>query len=628
MPDELTINCEGSRNLQVHEAVRLEAVGRDAHNDFEWTLYDTKSDRRVKEAVFKEVGESKQVVILRVPDRPGFYRVEVKAKGAATPGREFLSVRERPLSRGESVRFRGGGPITVDLQRSAIVDTPDLALWHAIRVSTERLGFEHYQRWMERLFCSKDNVSSAIEHFVERSMPAPPLVAYQMVKFATEAFLLTHTGVKLDLQAGFDDELNRRVAPDLADIDMSGLSEEERLERMGLDPGDSAPKLWKRYLEPDEDDDEQLKTLPYLALVRRNLPEWRLELNRDGVERVELCDKILATKFTRPTFLELIWSYWHEEGMLVQTMNAIAARFGNRGSGPRDPLAGLALDSLRPLSNLLWGYIQDESHRLTLGQRVSEYDHEYGLTLFGRAVPRLRSVDPRSRFLEAFHTLLHRSACFYRQDDDTTTIADPFPVLNALRDVHLLLAEGANNMYGDLPWTARSEMLMQQWLLSRSELGDFLPSRVAVAYAEDWMPKVDAMKRVQGWSDTSVRFFHDLGHFGEQIMLSIRFGNWSEVFDREQAGNWARFWRQEVQWYIHAYEAVTGVDLSADTADVRQAQRAPERFTQPAFLLRDRMAEQRRRVTRYAPHAQVGAGNGHEALPGLPAPRELEAEPR
>ena len=53
--------------------------------------------------------------------------------------------------------------------------------------------------------------------------------------------------------------------------------------------------------------------------------------------------------------------------------------------------------------------------------------------------------------------------------------------------------------------------------------------------------------------------------------------NWSNVIDREQAGNWARCWRQEVQWYIHAYQAVTGVDLSADMADVRQAEQARER---------------------------------------------------
>ena len=49
---------------------------------------------------------------------------------------------------------------------------------------------------------------------------------------------------------------------------------------------------------------------------------------------------------------------------------------------------------------------------------------------------------------------------FYKEDDDTTVIADGFPLLNALRETHLLLAEGAHNQFGDLPSTARAEMLM------------------------------------------------------------------------------------------------------------------------------------------------------------------------
>ena len=156
---------------------------------------------------------------------------------------------------------------------------------------------------------------------------------------------------------------------------------------------------------------------------------------------------------------------------------------------------------------------------------------------------------------------------------------------------------------------------MQQWLLARPELREFLPTRIMVAYPEEWMHRVDAMKRLQGWTDTSVRYFRDLAVFGEQIVLSIRFGNWSNVFDREQAGNWARYWRQEVQWYIHAYQSVTGVDLSADTADVRQAQLPPDRFTQPAFLLRDRLAEQRRRLPRLALQRDGARGPGRRGLP-------------
>ena len=80
--------------------------------------------------------------------------------------------------------------------------------------------------------------------------------------------------------------------------------------------------------------------------------------------------------------MELIWSYWHEEGMLVQTLNAILARFQNRRHRPtgRDPLARFDLDPLRPLNNLFWGWTQDEMHRLTVRRRAFEYDHEYGLT--------------------------------------------------------------------------------------------------------------------------------------------------------------------------------------------------------------------------------------------------------
>ena len=58
-------------------------------------------------------------------------------------------------------------------------------------------------------------------------------------------------------------------------------------------------------------------------------------------------------------------------------------------------------------------------------------------------------------------------------------------MLNALKETHLLLTEGAHNQYGDLPWTARHEMLMYQWILSRREVREFLPTRTMVAYTGD-----------------------------------------------------------------------------------------------------------------------------------------------
>ena len=103
-----------------------------------------------------------------------------------------------------------------------------------------------------------------------------------------------------------------------------------------------------------------------------------------------------------------------------------------------------------------------------------------------------------SQFLEAFHNLLHVASVFYQKDDDTTVLADAFPVLNALKEVHLILSQGAHNQFGDLPATARIEMLMQQWILARPEFAEFLPTRAMVAYPEPWMDRVDAMKKLQG----------------------------------------------------------------------------------------------------------------------------------
>jgi hypothetical protein len=278
--------------------------------------------------------------------------------------------------------------------------------------------------------------------------------------------------------------------------------------------------------------------------------------------------------------LELIWSYWHEEGMLVQTMNAITRRFQNlRGPSPLDPLGNLEIDPLRPLNNLVWGHIQDEQHRLTITRRVYEYDHHYGLRLIGKAVPEIRASDTRSKFLEAFHQLLHVCTIFFQQDDDTTVIADGFPVLNALREVNLILAQGAHNQFGDLPWTSRLEMLMEMWLLARPEIREFLRGRIMVPYPEPWMDAVDHMKSIQKWSDTSIREFRDLGVFGEQLLLSIRYDNWSVYNDANVAAAWARYWRQEIQRYIHSYRAVTGVDLNLE----------PVNSTMPSVLLQRRL---------------------------------------
>jgi hypothetical protein len=274
--------------------------------------------------------------------------------------------------------------------------------------------------------------------------------------------------------------------------------------------------------------------------------------------------------------------------MLAQAMNAVTRRFQNvRAPGGRDPLAHLEIDPLRPLNNILWGFIQDEFRRLTVKRRAYEYNHQYGLTLYGKAVSHMTPADSRSKFLEAFHNLLHLCSIFFKEDNDTTVIADGYPLLHALKEVHLLLAQGAQNQFGDLPWTARAEMLLQQWMLARPEIRDFLQSRAMVPYTQAWMPQVDTMKNLQAWSDVTVTNFSDLGTYGEQILLSVRYGDWIGINDEDSARNWARYWRPEIQGYLHAYRAVTGIDLTH-----------PKHVdsTMPAIHLQNRLMAQQQRA--------------------------------
>ncbi len=477
---------------------------------------------------------------------------------------------------GVDSRLQSG--INVSLQRSAIGATSDLPLWVVIRESTRGISFDNYLRFVDLVLCGETIPTGPGKQAYDslrrkRFLPFNDTDAYRLLKAATEAFLLVNGGVGGTSLGSFV----------FTNVDLSGI------DGIQFNPADLETS-WRQYLV-DVNGDTDL-TIPYLSLIRTKLADQPL-INRifweDETIRTarDACDGVLRNKLSQPFLTELIWSYWQEEGMLVQTLNAISRRFQNvrNPRGERDPLAMLEIDPLRPLNNLLWGYIQDEQHRLSVVRRAYEYDHHYGFSIEGRAVPHLRTADSRSKFLEAFHQLLHLSNLFFKQDDDTTVRADGFPILNALREVHLILSQGAHNQFGDLPSTARQEMLMQQFLLARPEFREFLPTRVMVAYPEPWMDRVDAMKTLQGWTDTSILHFNNLAIYAEQLLLSIRYGAWSQPdITAAQAAIWARFWRSQIQSYIHSYRAATGIDLAA-TARGSQVDSTP-----PSVHLRNRLA--------------------------------------
>jgi hypothetical protein len=469
-----------------------------------------------------------------------------------------------------------GPPVRVGLERTRVPATADQSLWSTIRYTTRSISFDSYVAFLEPIMCGQ--VTNAAVDAKRRSLPFPGVDAYALLKAATEVFLMANCGV---------DAPNDPAAADLkwAAIEHSG----EEAQRVGdAARAASLREDWDKFYRVGGPGG---RVIPYLDLIRRKLG---LPVVSDDSLGLAECYGVLQSKLTNPCMIELLWSYWHEEGMLVQTMNAITMRFQNRrAAGDRDPLATLEIDPLRALNQFLWGFVQDEQHRLTVVRRAYEYDHHYGFTLEGKAVPKPRTVDSRSKFLEAFHTLLYLCTKFYLEDDDTTRIADGFPLLNALKEVHLVLTEGGHNQYGDLPWNARLEMMMTQWLLARQEMREFIGGRIMVAYPETWMDRVDAMKSLQGWTDTNITHFRDLGIFGEQVLLAVRFGAWSTVILPEQAANWARYWRPEIQGYIHAYRAATGVDLSS--APPSDPKEAASRYTPPSTHLASRLAAQQRK---------------------------------
>lgn len=465
-----------------------------------------------------------------------------------------------------------GNSLDVTLHGTPTNTTNVQGFWEYLRRRTDAVSFSEYETFIERVLSAGDEtqkteaeLNGAVNRFhAATTKRLGGIDTYQLLRAATEAFLLLRCG-------SFADPF---VKPDAPESRFGGtvFTREELHQKLS---------------------DYVVNSLPYIKSIIGGLDvRQSFDIAKGNLGNPVFADDIDA-KVLQPCFIELIWSYWHEEAALVQTINAISLRFQNkRGPGDNDPLANLETHPLRPLANLLWGYVQDEDHRLTVARRSYEYEHQYGLSLVGKAVPKHAPADRRSQFLVAFHTLLHQAAIFYDRSANLTVRADAFPLLNALREVHLVLAEGAHNQFRELPWTARVEMLMQQWLLSRREVREFVGGRPAVPYAEEWMRTVDAMRRLMGWGDTSISNFHDLAITGEKIVLSIRFGDWSDttVVTESDATGWVVFWRPEIQRYIHAYQAVTGVDLSAATQTTNRQIDA----TLPSVLLQQRMARQRR----------------------------------
>jgi hypothetical protein len=446
----------------------------------------------------------------------------------------------------------------VRLGRAGFEQTDDEIFWDAIK--ERQLNFNDYCDFINRILYLKSNdfyFNNKKTHDLADQGPFIGIREYNLLKFGTAFFMLNK----------------------------SALDTEEIKSYLGND--NILPyyeHLSDSYKEAEKEYPEKRTEALTLGL---DVDFSSTELSED--------EELILKRFRNPFFIELIWSYWMEQGMLMQAMNLISFRFQNINAGNIGQVTRFDVSPLRPLSHILWGFIQDEQHRLSLPRRIQEYDHEYGLMLMGKAAPPFVPSDSRSKFLEAFHNLLTTTSIFYKEADDTTRIADAFPVLNGLKEVHLLLAEGNHNAYGNLTWTARHEMMMSQYILARDEVRQFLGGRPMVPYPERWMDRIDTVRNIMGWGSTSITYFYDLAIHGEKILLAIRYGDWSDAnVPVAAAANWAMAFRDSVQKYIHAYRTVTGVELSADAS----LNSSSAKTIQPSILIQRRVIEERSRQRR------------------------------
>lgn len=497
-------------------------------------------------------------------------------------------------------------PLHVALMRSAASSTEDQALWTAIRNRTEAISFGRYSAFIHRVLCSDtatdaavcggagaDNASMVTAAISARraDIAARPSIhgvdAFQLLKLATYAFLVIEAGVAVQPPR------DARTGAIVTTPPAPGNDPQPNSIHAAI-PGE-ASRLGREvtYAQAQDALTTYLQTqvgtvggvaLPYLKRVAEAMVESGVQ-----EEGMPWCDHLLRHRLGCPSMIELIWNYWTEEGRLAQAMNAIILRFQNRRSGASDALSPLALAPLRPMSNLLWGRVQDIPNQLSVSRRAHEYAYAYGFALRGRAVDDLAPVETRSQFTEAFHGLLVRAAEFYRADANTTIVPDGFNLLQALKELHVVLAMAANNQFDELKRQARVESWCDQWLLSRPEMGEFLRARVMVPYPAKWMGAMDTLSRLQGWGEGTVSHYHYLATAGETLLLSVRYGDWTAALDQASAVNWVRFFRPEIQNYIHSYQAVTGVDLGAPVVDTRKADL---RFVAPPTLLAARRAAQ------------------------------------
>jgi hypothetical protein len=265
-----------------------------------------------------------------------------------------------------------------------------------------------------------------------------------------------------------------------------------------------------------------------------------------------------------------------EMAMLDQGMKLICRRFQNlKTPSVRNQLENFEVSHLRPLSNLLWGYINDDGNRVSLNRRVLEYKHQYGLEVSGTAIKKMDAIDIRSTFLEQFHQFLNKLHLYYQEESNRDIKPNAYPIKYITEDLQRILQSGAHNQFSDLTIATRTDFMTIQWILSRPEMKHFINSREEIGYKEEWMGTMEALRNMQGWGNDDLNSYYECAVRGERLLLAIRYSNSITTHSmenlEEKVKNWARDIKEDVMIYTHAYLSITGVDLSKSGSSTQPA---------------------------------------------------------
>src|SRR5262245_4527152 len=214
----------------------------------------------------------------------------------------------------------------VQLRRSESTPGPQQAFWSVIRNRT--IDFNQYKTFIDDVMCcvcdpTEGRESLPKEKRMDLRLPFPGVRSYNLLKLATELYLMQECGVVprptayghatqgklsqpcVSAEQEFDKRFNSAE-------ETSRMEREEEVTAAGV-----LTELRTEYLKDLEDDvtaGGPFPALPYLKIIREKLADIPL---KDPRAVPNSCYGILPSKLSDPCLLELIWSYWHEEGMLV-----------------------------------------------------------------------------------------------------------------------------------------------------------------------------------------------------------------------------------------------------------------------------------------------------------------------